>query len=521
MGGLGGPVLLRAVLGEEVAARDLAQPGYYSMIEVLAPTMISYARRARRRDACRCCSAARSTGARDSPSRLGQRPRVAVRRRPHARATTRIVTGQKVWTSLAQLARRCVLLPGPPRGTLASRRSSWTWTPPASPSGLRTMHGVDEFAEVFLTVVVPGHRMLGRPGDGWRSPRTCCRRALHVLLAPQRVPLRAAGPAARPRLRAAVDAAGPRPPSGGVPRPVHDALPVREPSTGLLKPGPWGRRRRWTRPPADRRAAAVRHRARPPAGRGELDDSPWRAEYLYPGGHHLRRHRRDPAQHHRPSPAGPRGRDDARDCRWRQCLQQRSVDPEELGLLAATLRKTMTSTASGSALHAALAKARLARDARRDARGGDPAGLPPAGRDRGARAVLADVVLAADGLSLPADSLPWPDGLRPSLCRRSWVVWERDDVPGDHVSGTAMELPVRRVPAGAARSPAALAAGRVAVGWWLLGSGRAMLTLARQHAVDRVQFGQPIASFQAVRHKLADTLVALDGAEAVLRAAGD
>jgi alkylation response protein AidB-like acyl-CoA dehydrogenase len=37
--------------------------------------------------------------------------------------------------------------------------------------------------------------------------------------------------------------------------------------------------------------------------------------------------------------------------------------------------------------------------------------------------------------------------------------------------------------------------------------------------VDRVQFGQPIASFQAVRHKLAETLVALDGAEAVLHAA--
>jgi alkylation response protein AidB-like acyl-CoA dehydrogenase len=93
-------------------------------------------------------------------------------------------------------------------------------------------------------------------------------------------------------------------------------------------------------------------------------------------------------------------------------------------------------------------------------------------------------------------------------------VWEPGDVPG-----TAMELPLRRVPGGAALSPAALAAGRVAAGWWLLGSGRAMLTLARQHAVDRVQFGQPIAAFQAVRHKLADTLVALDGAEAVVRAA--
>jgi alkylation response protein AidB-like acyl-CoA dehydrogenase len=44
VGGLGGPAVLRAVLGEEVAARDLAEPGICSLVEVLAPTMISYAR---------------------------------------------------------------------------------------------------------------------------------------------------------------------------------------------------------------------------------------------------------------------------------------------------------------------------------------------------------------------------------------------------------------------------------------------------------------------------------------------
>ncbi len=48
-----------------------------------------------------------------------------------------------------------------------------------------------------------------------------------------------------------------------------------------------------------------------------------------------------------------------------------------------------------------------------------------------------------------------------------------------------------------------------------------MLSLARQHALDRVQFGRPIASFQAVRHRLAETLVAIEGAESTLRAATD
>lgn len=45
------------------------------------------------------------------------------------------------------------------------------------------------------------------------------------------------------------------------------------------------------------------------------------------------------------------------------------------------------------------------------------------------------------------------------------------------------------------------------------------LSLARQHALDRVQFGRHISSFQAIRHRLAETLVAIEGAEATLQAA--
>jgi alkylation response protein AidB-like acyl-CoA dehydrogenase len=46
-----------------------------------------------------------------------------------------------------------------------------------------------------------------------------------------------------------------------------------------------------------------------------------------------------------------------------------------------------------------------------------------------------------------------------------------------------------------------------------------MLELAREHAVDRVQFGQPIVKFQVVRHRLADTLIAVEIAEALLGSA--
>ncbi|MCU1389638.1 MAG: hypothetical protein JWL72_2976 [Ilumatobacteraceae bacterium] len=56
---------------------------------------------------------------------------------------------------------------------------------------------------------------------------------------------------------------------------------------------------------------------------------------------------------------------------------------------------------------------------------------------------------------------------------------------------------------------------RAAVAHQLVAASRVMLDQATQHAVDRVQFGRPIASFQAVRHRLADALVAIEGASAV------
>ncbi|WP_116377142.1 acyl-CoA dehydrogenase family protein [Mycobacterium sp. MFM001] len=122
--------------------------------------------------------------------------------------------------------------------------------------------------------------------------------------------------------------------------------------------------------------------------------------------------------------------------------------------------------------------------------------------------VLNDVVLRAAGRdgggTVP---LPYAGG--------SWVVWERSGTPGSVLGG---DLPLQRVDGG---EPVPLAAGRHALGWWLVGAGRAMLSLARQHALDRVQFGRPVASFQAIRHRLAETLVAVEGAEATLLAASD
>lgn len=65
----------------------------------------------------------------------------------------------------------------------------------------------------------------------------------------------------------------------------------------------------------------------------------------------------------------------------------------------------------------------------------------------------------------------------------------------------------------------AVAASRLALAHEMVGASRAMLDLARTHALARVQFGQPIARFQAVRHRLAESLVATEGAASLLEAA--
>ena len=65
----------------------------------------------------------------------------------------------------------------------------------------------------------------------------------------------------------------------------------------------------------------------------------------------------------------------------------------------------------------------------------------------------------------------------------------------------------------------AVARGQLALAHELVGASRKMLELARDHAVQRIQFGRTIGTFQAVRHRLADTLVAIETADTVLAAA--
>ncbi len=96
-------------------------------------------------------------------------------------------------------------------------------------------------------------------------------------------------------------------------------------------------------------------------------------------------------------------------------------------------------------------------------------------------------------------------------------------VPGIDPGLGLLEV-LAELPAGAPKAcdwSAGLAAGRLAIAHELVGCSRTMLRLARDHAVERIQFGRPIAAFQAIRHRLAESLVAVEAAEAAAGAGWD
>lgn len=184
------------------------------------------------------------------------------------------------------------------------------------------------------------------------------------------------------------------------------------------------------------------------------------------------------------------------------------LDQESLSLLEDGLRKTMLSS-SGPELDEALAELGWAEMLSDVPDVAIPLVFRLLGETGSHASVLNDVILETIG-GLPGGTPPIP------FTGGSWVIWERASTTGD-ANPVLGGLPLREVPDGETMR---LFEGRRALGWWLVGSARAMLTLARQHALDRVQFGKPIAGFQAVRHRLAETLVAIEGAEATLNLPG-
>ena len=290
VGGLGGSTLLRAYLSEALTARDLVYSGVYSLPEVLGPSFVTFAPPELsaamippllRGDEVWCQGFSEpGTG-----SNLGSLTCRAVAADDGWR-----VTGQKVWTSLAQYSQRCVLLTR--TGTLESAHRGITAlfvdmdTPGITAQPIETMHGEPEFCETFFDdVLVPFDRTLGQEGDGWAFAMDLLpyERSTVAVAARRVPPPPVAGPARRGRAEPGRSRQAGR---GGAAR-LRVPLPVaRHRSTGGRAAGRSARRRRSTRcswPPSEQAVFDLVAEALP--GVITVDDDVeserWRSEFLY------------------------------------------------------------------------------------------------------------------------------------------------------------------------------------------------------------------------------------------------
>jgi alkylation response protein AidB-like acyl-CoA dehydrogenase len=173
VGGLGGSPLFRAVLGEELTSRGLVHSAAYSMTEVLGPAVIAYADPTLaaevvppmlRGDEMWCQGFSEP----EAGSDLG-----SLRTTAFWGGDEWVLQGQKLWTSWAHHAARCIVLARTEGTGTGSRGISAFFVDMDSPGidvhPLETMAGVDEFCETFFDEVrVPAGRMLGGQGMGWQ-----------------------------------------------------------------------------------------------------------------------------------------------------------------------------------------------------------------------------------------------------------------------------------------------------------------------------------------------------------------
>ena len=229
------------------------------------------------------------------------------------------LNGQKVWTSL-RAVRRLGPVPRPHRpatkrrSTRASPRSSSTCARPASRCARCVqITGEAEFNEVFFDdVFVPDDQVVGAVNDGWRVVELDAHPRAGHQPAPARDPRAAArgAAAARASSRASTTTTGSQ---QRLARGVRRGAAVPAPQLAVAvahsrtaaSSGPKGRRYKLYWSEMSKRlhdtAMAVLGPAAPlwRGADGNPGDGRWQRVALLPGVVDLRRHQRDPAQHHR------------------------------------------------------------------------------------------------------------------------------------------------------------------------------------------------------------------------------
>lgn len=172
VGGLGGPAILRSIVGEELALAGYPPPFSFATQEVLGPAVAEFAPpelaaavlpRLLRGEETWCQGFSEPNAGSDL---------AALRLRAVANEQGWRVSGEKIWTSWAQFADRCVLLARTGTPESAHRGISAFLidmdTPGITVSPLRSINGDDEFCSMYFEdVLIPHEHLLGEVNSGW------------------------------------------------------------------------------------------------------------------------------------------------------------------------------------------------------------------------------------------------------------------------------------------------------------------------------------------------------------------
>ncbi|MCR5980588.1 acyl-CoA dehydrogenase [Gordonia jinghuaiqii] len=172
MGGLGGAPMLRSIISEELAAAGYPPPFSFATQEVLGPAVAEFARPELAAHVLPRLLSGQETWCQGFSEPGAGSDLASLRLKAVAVEGGWRVSGEKIWTSWAQLADRCVLLAR--TGDLDSGHRGISAflldmdTPGITVSLLRSMNGDDEFCSLFFdNVFIPEDRLLGKPDGGW------------------------------------------------------------------------------------------------------------------------------------------------------------------------------------------------------------------------------------------------------------------------------------------------------------------------------------------------------------------
>ena len=555
-GGLGGPIVHRAVLYDELASAGIEIPEAYVMMETLASLLVSFAP---------------DIAAEHLPAFLqgkeiwaqGFSEPEAGSDLAHLRTRATAVddggfrlSGQKTWTTLGQFARYAAVLARTGDTDSAHRGLTMLWVDLEAPGvevrPIVASNGREEFAEMFFDdTPVPSSSVIGEVGGGWAA-------AMYLLQFERGMYAWLRQAVLHRRLREAVETAGGTPragvrrscPGGSRPSDPCDRDAAR--TVASYRP-PTLRRREPRSRDLDRQGTArpgrARHVRRTPspglAGNGTRPrrqvDRPARGVVLQPGDHDLRGRRRRAVRHRRR--AGP------------QPSEESMMEPEERTMLGDLASRVLSSDQpedllselvdSGMAdevwaddlavaLLFAAHGAATAATTLLDHYAIQPDGLlpgrlvlPPLGSATppgrsGAQGITVDGIVLAGGEDDGAYVIGTDAGQVFLIDASALEVMPAPGFDPDlrvvQLAGTVQPETADLLPGQDWNSLAVRAARGLA--FELLGIAGAALDRATTHVLERHQFGRPLGAFQVVRHRLAGVAVARTGAEDLALASG-